>query len=341
MSPIISVIIPIYNAALYLEKCVNSVLRQTLSDLEVLLIDDGSTDESSLICQYFVKVDCRCHYYSNSNKGVSSSRNLGIDKSKGEYVIFLDADDFWCVDNALEVLYGIAVDSSSDIVRGQYQLVDVNDSIISYSKSRYNDLLINVDEYYFHKYIIRGEFFIWLSLIKKTAIGDLRFNECRSYLEDMEFYCMLANNRLVYSFVPLFFYAYRKNPTNASSRFCNKRLIDTFSICYFFDSLSRKTTCRRMCRFFRYYSIMMYVSALELIADDLYFSQKEEIVSICSLTTLRSNVLTWSIQSVFLNVNSWVLLFSPAMSISVIRLRNRTKTCVKKILQRVLSILWP
>ena len=88
MRPKISVIVPIYNAELYLEQCIESVLNQTLRDIELLLIDDGSTDNSFLICEKYKKRDNRIQLYTNKNVGQGLERNFGIKKSTGEYIAF-------------------------------------------------------------------------------------------------------------------------------------------------------------------------------------------------------------------------------------------------------------
>lgn len=90
----ISVIVPIYNTGKYLRKCLESLQKQTYKDIEILMIDDGSTDESSEICRIFASSDLRFHYFYKKNGGVSSARNLGIKLAKGQYITFVDSDDF-------------------------------------------------------------------------------------------------------------------------------------------------------------------------------------------------------------------------------------------------------
>lgn len=90
----ISVIVPIYNAAQYLVKCIDSILSQNFKDFELLLINDGSTDESGAICDEYSSRDSRVNVYHKSNGGVSSARNWGIDKANGEYLAFVDSDDY-------------------------------------------------------------------------------------------------------------------------------------------------------------------------------------------------------------------------------------------------------
>lgn len=108
MKPAISVIIPVYNTESYLERCLKSILSQSFTDIELLLVDDGSTDRSGAICDEYAVRDNRIKVLHQENGGVSSARNLGLDQATGEYVIFADADDYWVTDKALERLYGIA-----------------------------------------------------------------------------------------------------------------------------------------------------------------------------------------------------------------------------------------
>ena len=90
---LVSVIIPIYNAEQHLEKCIESVINQKFNDFELLLINDGSTDSSGKICDNYVKRDHRIKVFHKENGGVSTARNLGIEKARGEWVTFIDADD--------------------------------------------------------------------------------------------------------------------------------------------------------------------------------------------------------------------------------------------------------
>lgn len=89
----ISIIVPVYNAEKYLRECIDSILQQTYTDIEVLLIDDGSTDDSLSICQEYEKKDKRVKVYHKKNSGVSDTRNFGIDHANGEYISFCDSDD--------------------------------------------------------------------------------------------------------------------------------------------------------------------------------------------------------------------------------------------------------
>ena len=94
MTPKISVIIPVYNTEKYLHRCINSILTQTYTDFELLLIDDGSTDSSGTICDEYAAKDARVRVFHKENGGVSSARNLGLDNAQGEWITFVDSDDY-------------------------------------------------------------------------------------------------------------------------------------------------------------------------------------------------------------------------------------------------------
>lgn len=91
--PQISIIVPVYNAGRFLDKCVTSILSQSFSDFELLLVDDGSKDDSGVLCDLYAQKDARVKVFHKENGGVSSARNLGLDNAKGEWIAFVDSDD--------------------------------------------------------------------------------------------------------------------------------------------------------------------------------------------------------------------------------------------------------
>lgn len=115
MEPLVSVVVPVYNVARYIEKCVMSVLGQTYRNLQVILIDDGSTDGSSSICDSLAASDSRAAVIHQANSGVGTARNRGIQAADGEYLIFLDADD-WIETGMLEKMVNTAEQSQADMV---------------------------------------------------------------------------------------------------------------------------------------------------------------------------------------------------------------------------------
>lgn len=114
-TPAISVIVPVYNTERYLRRCIDSILAQTFTDFELLLIDDGSTDTSPAICDEYAQRDPRVRVFHKPNGGVSSARNLGLDNALGEWISFVDADD-WVDDAYFEKLIKKSISQKADIV---------------------------------------------------------------------------------------------------------------------------------------------------------------------------------------------------------------------------------
>ena len=111
----VSIIIPIFNTGTLLNRCVKSVLEQTLTDIEVILVDDGSSDDSGKICDEFAQKDSRVKVIHKSNEGVSVARNTGISVAQGEYIGFVDSDD-WIEKDMYQNLYSKAKETNAEIV---------------------------------------------------------------------------------------------------------------------------------------------------------------------------------------------------------------------------------
>jgi len=112
-----SIIIPVFNAERYINKCIDSILKQTFEDFEIIVIDDGSTDRTDEIVRALSRKDRRVKYYRQKNSGPLSARITGIEKSVGNYFMFCDADDYYGTRNALKILYDIAANNEFDILQ--------------------------------------------------------------------------------------------------------------------------------------------------------------------------------------------------------------------------------
>ena len=174
----ISIIIPIYNAEKYLNDCIESILKQTFKKFEIILVDDGSTDSSGLICNDYRKKDSRIIYIHKENTGVSDSRNIGIDNAKGEWILFIDADDLLGTSDYLEKMYYFALNNGAKMPVHEYVTeLRKNDEITK--KSYINK---NIDKNHIIANIIRpkdydGNFLyyaptIWGKLFSKKIIID-------------------------------------------------------------------------------------------------------------------------------------------------------------------------
>ena len=122
---LVSVIIPVYNAALFLDQCLDSVVNQTLRDIEIICVDDGSTDNSVDIIKKYMMSDSRIKLFRQSNKGAGAARNFGLKYATGKYVHFLDSDD-WLDLSAYEKTYGIIEEAKSDICIFLYTLIIIS-----------------------------------------------------------------------------------------------------------------------------------------------------------------------------------------------------------------------
>ena len=121
---LISVIVPVYNVEEYLEECLNSILVQTYTNLEILIVNDGSTDNSLEILQEFSQRDSRITIFTKENGGLSSARNLAIDEAKGEYFTFIDSDDY-IEENYIEYLMKSLIDNEADIsIVNSYHMIN-------------------------------------------------------------------------------------------------------------------------------------------------------------------------------------------------------------------------
>lgn len=322
--PVVSIIIPVYNVGPYLRECLESILRQSYTDFEVLLVDDGSTDASGGICDDYAAKDIRIRVFHQDNQGVSSARNLALDHVQGRYVLFLDADDFWYVDTCLETLVNEALRTDADIVRGEYKAVDEQGNDLFARKINRRKMKLayrSVSSATFLKDVIQGEFFLWLSLIKTDKVSQIRFRKGQVFLEDMDFYARLMLQPLKCVFVPCRFYAYRKYAQSASSSLSMKRFEDSFLIIGNLkayatnanDSILRKTLGE--------YSVLMYYWGMGAIADFCY-SRRFLIIDRLNLKERQQEVkkLMWKYR-VFNRASIFVLL-PPIMCIPLMRYRN-------------------
>lgn len=115
-SPFVSVIIPVYNVSRYLPQCIESVISQTYQNIEIVIIDDGSTDGSGKICDQYAERDPRIRVIHSMNRGLASARNLGLENARGTFISFIDSDD-WMEPHAIEALLRAAVETDADVVK--------------------------------------------------------------------------------------------------------------------------------------------------------------------------------------------------------------------------------
>lgn len=212
--PTVSVIVPAYKVEKYLNTCINSILTQTYADFELILIDDGSADNCGSICDEYLKTDERITVIHKTNSGVSSSRNIGIDYSSGEYICFFDSDDYLEKD-FLEVMYNGIAGTNSDLVSCGYKEVYEN-GIIKTTYAEKNNVVELTDREKRIKAVfdvLQGSptWCVWrriynLSIIKNNDILFCETSE--NYAEDLTFYLEYLLNCKSVSFIDYLGYNY-------------------------------------------------------------------------------------------------------------------------------------
>ena len=182
MKPLISVIVPVYNVEKYIRKCIDSIIQQTYENLQIILVDDGSSDSSGKICDEYAISDKRIMALHKKNGGTASARNLGIESSEGDYIAFIDSDDYIEKD-MIEVLYRSLDHANADISICGYSYIDESgryleesgnvsfpDEVITDTKVAFGHFLDGHAEYYV---------VVWNKLYRKEIWKNLRFPEDR------------------------------------------------------------------------------------------------------------------------------------------------------------------
>ncbi len=205
-NPTISIICPIYNVENYLCRCIDSVLNQSFVDFELLLIDDGSQDNSGLICDRYATKDSRIKVFHKQNGGVSSARNLGLDNARGEWIVFLDADD-WVSSDFLT----FDTKSDADIIQKSY--IKVFESQQTATSVLVSDTKFKNRENFLKFYVQKRTNALWDKIFKRSLIACNRFNENVSIGEDFLFQLSLLKDIGTYhlSQVGCYYYVIRES----------------------------------------------------------------------------------------------------------------------------------
>ncbi len=218
----ISVVIPVYNASEFIRQCLDSLLIQTYKNWQALLIDDGSIDSSNSICQEYSKRDARFQVISKKNEGVSKTRNLALDLCKGEFVFFLDADDYLLDENCFDKMILEMKKNEIDLVRIDYQAVDEKSNKLFINgnvklRKKYYSRSLSISDYCIH--VAMDEYFLCMNLLRNKIIQEfhIRFVDGCRMREDAAFLLTyLANSRQVI-YLPNIWYAYRKHSGAATA----------------------------------------------------------------------------------------------------------------------------
>lgn len=230
MDKLISIIVPVYNVEKYLEECIDSILNQTYKNLEIILVDDGSTDKSGIICEDYAKIDSRIKVIHKKNGGLSDARNVGIDKALGEFIIFVDSDDYIDKDMC-QILINYVCEYNVDIVSCNFKKVfdnNIEEDNITYFKEKIKILTKEevLKEYFL---TLAPEIFAtWNKLYKKSLFftdEKIRFPVNRLHEDIATTYRLYAESKKVILLNELL-YNYRQRNNSIMKKISHKNIED-------------------------------------------------------------------------------------------------------------------
>lgn len=222
----ISVIVPVYNVEKYLDKCITSIIEQTFTDFELILINDGSKDHSGSICDTYKEKDSRIKVIHQVNAGLSAARNVGIELSKGKYITFVDSDDFIHY-KMLEVLYKNIQEYQADVSLCEHQLVyeDQGENKLNIAVNNNITLYTNIES--IKEILVKGQKSIivsWSKLYKRSLFSGIRFPEGKFHEDEFVTYKLLYKSScIIATGAKLYYYLQRSNSITGST-FNLKRL---------------------------------------------------------------------------------------------------------------------
>lgn len=236
----LSIILPIFNMEEHLNQCIDSILNQTCKDYELILVDDGSIDKSAQICDEYAEKDNRVIVIHKENGGLSDARNTGVKVAKGEYIFFIDSDDFLDDNKALEKIVNRLKKSNVDVLNFGFKKYYSNeDKGYNYFKIDKNMSIEYCREEKGFEFLIKNSLYIasaWNKVIKRELFekNDLSFKK-GIYSEDIDWCARLLIVAKKFDFINESFYCYRQREGSISKSISNKNLKDlkdAIVICY-------------------------------------------------------------------------------------------------------------
>jgi glycosyl transferase, family 2/glycosyl transferase family 8 len=228
---VISIVIPIYNVEKYLSQCLETVVTQTYPHLEIILVNDGSPDQSEAICKEFFKKDTRIRYIRQENGGLSAARNAGIDLATGDYITFIDPDD-WVTEDYIETLYNQLIKYEADISIGNYNLYDESRSkyLIKVTEETYSEAVYEGREIIDQDAVQETKDMAWacamMKLYKLSLFDDFRFPLGKNVEDNFLMYKLLLKaERVIHTEKCIYWYRVGREDT-LSQVWTEKRVSD-------------------------------------------------------------------------------------------------------------------
>jgi len=261
MNSLISVIVPIYNAEKYLSQCIESILSQTYKNLEIILINDGSLDNSLNICNYYKSLDDRIIVIDKPNEGVSATRNLGIKLAKGDYIGFVDSDDY-IEKNMYEVLLTQIKNDKTEVC------AMVPYTINDYDKSIYKNNIIYGHEVLKHLLLLRFPTSLWAYLYSKDVIKNHFLNEQIHFFEDFEINYRILSSVSKVSLCKQKLYNYRINENSINSQKINDKRMTCLKI-YDLLTIDKELKNKDIIKYAMYFRSHCLISAIASLSKSI------------------------------------------------------------------------
>ena len=266
--PLISVIVPVYNVETFLPRCLESITSQTYQNIEIILVDDGSTDSSGDICDSYVKTESRSSVIHQANRGLWYARNVGQEKSKGDFILFVDSDDYLHVD-AIKVLYEALIQHPTcGFAMCKYKQTFTLDEDIRKVGENRTEIWSVKQLIYNHK----GAFssVVWNKLYRRSLISDIMAREYR-ISQDLDFNSrvFLRMDRLVLVDRELYFWVQRLGSATKRKNYDMFRLMIETDI-YHRNFVENRTNINAITAFYvrRLYILMIYLKVRALGTDN-------------------------------------------------------------------------
>lgn len=272
----VSVIVPVYKVEKYLSTCIESLLCQTLKEIEIILVDDGSPDNCPALCDAYALKDSRIKVIHKTNGGVSDARNIGIKKATGEYIGFVDPDD-WVKPEMFQTMYQNATQSNADVVVCNLFIYE-QDKQKTIKKPYWSNVKTGIVS---KKKIYRNMFikpcYIWNKIYKKNFLDKNKLHFIKGYIyEDIPFFTQVMLLAKSVSYCPLYLYFYRIGRNDSLSRGKSEKQLDIIDIAQITQNILKKLKVpQSVYKNFKKWQIQIYVWMYCLLPDN----QKEKALA--------------------------------------------------------------
>lgn len=303
--PKLSIIVPVYNVEQFIHKCISSILAQSFQDFDLILINDGSTDSSGVICDEYAVKDERVKVINQLNQGVSVARNVGVEYAQGEFIGFVDSDDYIAPD-MFEGMLSFLEENALDVVCADCYVVKNNKAKF---RPRYKNNVVWTSGNAIHE-ILKGSLdnAVWNKVYKRDVIADIKFPENRRYEDVATTYKFIANaDRVGYMSVPYYFYVKHKSNFTSQSFNVKSRYEHFLGYKERFDFAKlHKINCADICEKI---AIEIALSALtafyaagidggnKMFKDIVGFIENHKEANVVSKLKMKHRVLIWSFKN--------------------------------------------